>query len=398
MFSYYVSRGSAGVRFSGNGFRYNCALALLMKFVPCAAIAALLILPFAGAQQPSANTPATLQGGAGGASGSGGRGPGGAPQPPLPFMIHRFDPALDSVIAPDAKTDTIVTIPGLSSEGPMWREAKLWFSDQRGGNIYTVTLDGKTTVVAEMAGGQINPQYTFNQGPNALAMDKDGSILVCRQAIRDIGRMKADGTIVEAYARYNGKRFNAPNDMVFALNGTLWFTDPTFSLPGARGSGGEVAADSQFPIEGVYSVRNGKVTQAITDLALPNGIGVSPDGKTLYVGTSSKPRIRAYDIAADDSLSNGRDFTDFGIKPEDNVRGYVDGLKVDSAGNVWSTGPGGVTIVSPAGKVLGRIQLPQSSNVAFGGDDYKSVFFTSGNNILRMHILVPGLKPMYAKP
>jgi gluconolactonase len=331
------------------------------------ATAALLILPFAGAQGPP------------------------------PFRILRFDPLLDAVIAPDAKLETVVTVPGLSGEGPMWREGRLWFSDQRGGNIYAVTPEGKITVIAEMAGGQINPQYTFNQGPNALAMDKDGTTLVCRQAIRDIGRMKADGVIVEAYARYNGKRFNAPNDMVFAPNGTLWFTDPSFSLPGAR-SGGEVPADSQFPVDGVYSIKNGKVTQAIADLRLPNGVGVSPDGKTLYIGTSSKPLIRAYDIAADDTLSNGRDFTDFGVKPEDKIRGYVDGLKVDSKGNVWSSGPGGVTIISPLGKVLGRLQMPQASNIAFGGADYKTVFFTAGSTVYRIDSLLAGEKPMYAKP
>jgi gluconolactonase len=321
----------------------------------------------------------------------------GVPAPPLPFLILRFDPAIDTIIPRDAKLETIVTIPGLSGEGPMWREGRLWFSDQKGGNIYAVTLDGKTTVIAENAAGQINPKYTFNQGPNALAMDQDGSMLVCRQAIRDIGRMQRDGTIVEAYARYNGKRFNAPNDMVLAPDGTLWFTDPVYSLPGARDSG-EIPADSQFPIEGVYSIRNGNVTLAIADLKLPNGIGVSPDGKTLYVGVSSTRRIRAYDIAPDHTLSNGREFSDFAIKPDDNIRGYVDGLKVDAKGDVWSTGPGGVSIISPAGKVLGRIQMPQSSNLAFGADDYKSVFFTSGNTIYRIQILSPGLKPVYAKP
>jgi gluconolactonase len=344
--------------------------------------ASLLLLPFAGAQDAPAR----------------GGGRGNNQQQALPFMIHRFDSALDAIVDPNSELETILTLPGLSGEGPVWREGRLWFSDQRGGNIYAINPGGKASVIAEMAGGQINPQYNFNQGPNALVMDKDGTMLVCRQAIRDIGRMKADGSIVEAYARYNGKRFNAPNDIVIAPNGTMWFTDPAFSLPGARGRGGEVPADSQWPIEGVYSIRNGKITQAVADLKVPNGIGVSPDGKTLYVGTSSTPRIYAYDIAADDTLSNAREFTDFGIKPDDGIRGYVDGLKVDSKGNVWSSGPGGVTIISPAGKVLGRLQMQQTANIAFGGDDYRTVFFTAGNTVYRMPILTPGLKPMYARP
>ena len=366
-----------------------------MRLLACAAAAVMFTLPFAVAQPPT-NAPGAN--GASGGRGGSGRGGGGQQGPPLPFMILKFDPGLDAVISSDAKLETVVTIPGVNGEGPVWREGRLWFSDQRGGNIYAVTPDGKATVIAEMAGGPINPAFNFSQGPNALAMDKDGSMLVCRQAIRDIGRMKADGTIVEAYARYNGKRFNAPNDLVFAPNGTLWMTDPTFSLPGARG-GGEIPADSQYPVQGVYSIRNGKVTLAVSDLTLPNGVGVSPDGKTLYVGTSTQPAtIHAYDIGADDTVSNGRNFSDFGIKPGDNIRGFVDSMKVDSKGNVWTTGPGGITIIAPSGKVLGRIQMAQSSNLAFGGADYKDVYFTSGATLYRMHTITPGQKPLYAKP
>jgi gluconolactonase len=127
----------------------------------------------------------------------------------------------------------------------------------------------------------------------------------------------------------------------------------------------------------------------------PNGIGMSPDGKTLYVdNTMPEPYIRAYDIASDDSLSHERELyrfessTDFG-------RGVPDGLKVDSRGDVWMTGPGGISILSPEGKLLGRIQLPfKPSNVAFG-EDLHSVFFASGSTIYRLHTLVAGEKPMY---
>lgn len=352
-----------------------------MKRVIQISVGALLLLPFAGAQvAPPA---------------AGGRGGG----PPLPFKIDVLDPGLNDLIDPDTKLETVVTIPGLSSEGPMWREGKIWFSDQKGGNMYAVTLDGEVTTLAENVGGKVDLGAGYNQGPNAQVTDKDGSVLVCRQIIRDIGRYNPDGTFSEFLSRYEGKRFNCPNDMVFGPDGALWFTDPDFSLPGAR-SGGTPPADSQWPIQGVYRYKDGKLRRVISDITRPNGIGLSPDGKTLYVNSGSPaPHINAYDVAADGSLSNVRVLSDYGITPGSGLRGGVDGLKVDSKGNVWTTGPGGVTVVSPAGKVLGRIQLPQGpSNVAFGGSDYKSVFFMSGATVYRLQLRAAGLKPIYARP
>jgi len=323
-----------------------------------------------------------------------------ATQAALPFEITRLDPALDQILAPDTKLDTITTMPGMSGEGPMWREGRLWFSDQRGGNLYTVTLEGKTQVIAEQAGGPINPAWTFSQGPNGQVTDRDGTMLICRQAFRDIGRFKTDGTAVEFLSRFQGKRFNSPNDLVFGPDGTLWFTDPAYSLPGAM-SGGPIPEDSQMPTEGVYRYRNGELQRAISDMARPNGIGLSPDGKTLYVTDSTAANIRAYEIAPDGSLSNQRIFTDFGVDAAKRAAlpGYPDGLKVDSRGNVWATGPGGVNIISPKGQVLGRIQLPfNASNLAFGEPDLGSVFFTTRGTIYRLRSLVPGEKPLYFRP
>lgn len=351
---------------------------------------------------PGGTAPTAGRGSPGGPAG-GSFGGGRAPQPPLPFLIKRFDPALDSLIAADAKLDAIVTIPNLSAEGPMWRDGKLWFSDQRGGNIYAVAMDGKLTVIAENAGGPIDPAVRVNQGPNGEVTDKDGTVLVCRQGLRDIGRLGKDGTFSVVLAEFEGKRLNSPNDLVFAPNGTLWFTDPAFSVPGYRNLGGAPAsppADSQLPIQGVFRYKDGKLARVISDMTLPNGIGLSPDGKTLYVDTGSPtPNIRAYDIGPDDSLSNQRILSDY-AEPGggDTPRGAVDGLKIDSKGNVWATGPGGISVISPAGKMLGRIQLPTgSSNIAFG-EDLHSIFFTSGSTIYRLHTVVAGEKPMYYRP
>lgn len=317
----------------------------------------------------------------------------------MPFLIQRMDPALDALIAADSKLETIVSIPDVSSEGPMWRDGRLWFSDQRGGSMYAVTMDGKAEEIGKLVAGPINPEARYNQGPNGQAAYANGAVLVCRQGLRDIGLLNKDGKFSDFLSHYEGKRLNAPNDMVIGRDGTLWFTDPAFSTPGYRG-GGTPTPDSQLPIQGVYRYKDGKLTRPISDMTLPNGIGLSPDGKTLYVSSGTPmPHIRAYDVGRDGALSNQRMLSNYGLVPNSVLRGAVDGMKVDSKGNLWATGPGGISVISSAGKLLGRIQLPAgSTNVAFGGSDYRSIFFTSGSTIYRLPTIVPGLKPMYARP
>jgi gluconolactonase len=339
----------------------------------------LVLLTLAWAQQPP--------GGAAGRGPGGGSGGARGQQAPLPFLITRMEPEFDTLIDPDVKLETIVTIPKNSGEGPMWREGKLWFADQTGGNLYTVTTDGKLTVIRELAGGPINPDWHFNQGPNASVTEKDGTVLFCRQSIRDIARVNAGGTITPVIEKFEGKKFNAPNDLVFSADGALWFTDPAYSLPGWRD--GNPAADSQFPVQGVYRYKDGKLTRPISDLGTPNGLGFSPDGKTFYVDAGQpKPGLHAYDVAADGTLSNERSFADFG----------VDGLKIDAKGDVWVTGRGGVSVFAPSGKQLGRIQFPTGASNMAWGEDLHSLFVTSGPSVYRLRTIVAGEKPMYYRP
>jgi gluconolactonase len=323
-----------------------------------------------------------------------------APAPLRPFQIISLDPAFDVLLASDAQLETIVNIPGLNGEGPLWRKGKLWFSDQKGGNLYELSMDGKYRVVAEQAGGPIDPNLKMNQGPNGLVPFPGGVILMARQSIRDIGIVDKNEKISSFIPNFEGKRFNSPNDMIVAKDGSIWFTDPPFSLPGYNQPPGNVSPPSrQIPFNGVFHSKNGKLTPVITDMNLPNGIGFSPDGKVLYVAnTRPEMYVRAYDVAKDGALSNMREFIHFAPDPPFG-RGAPDGLKVDSRGNVWMTGPGGIIVIDPTGKMIGRIQLPAgSTNIAFGDADYKSIFLTSGANIYRIKTKVKGQIPMYAQP
>ena len=318
-----------------------------------------------------------------------------APRPILPFQIVRLDPALDAIVAPDAKLETIATIPGMNGEGPMWYEGRLWVSDQEA-RLPLRDRHGRQGRDARHRGSAARSirNWSRNQGPNGLVTDKDGSVLVMRQALRDVARRNRDGSFTPFLPSYNGKKFNAPNDFAFRPDGSLWFTDPTFSLPGvdpANKAGSP--PDKQIPFAGVYRYKAGTLTAMITDMELPNGIAFSPDGKTLYVSNTRPALIRAYDVAGDGTLSNQRELIRW--QPDPALFGAADGMKVDSKGNLWATGPGGISIITPAGKLLGRIQLPvTSTNVAFGGD-LQHVFFTSGPNVYRIRSKVKGVAPLY---
>lgn len=327
---------------------------------------------------------------------------GGQEQAPLPFKIVVVDPSLNSLLDVTQNLNSLET-PALNGEGPMWREGKLWFSDQWAGPVYSVTLDGKTAVIAENgSGGTIHPEWGFNQGPNAEVPYKHGAVLIIRQVSRDIAIFK-DGKFTPLISSFEGHRLNSPNDMVFSSKGTLWFTDPPFSVPGLRPGTGPTA-DSQMPHQSVYRYKNGKLARMIDDLDHPNGIGVAPDDKTLYVDTARpQPRLIAYDVTKDDELSNARDLFLFPMTDENGapIRGAVDGMKVDSKGNIWVVSPGGVNIISAQGKHLGRIQLPLGvTNVAFGGTDMKDVFFTARSHGMVYHLKtkMAGQRPIYQKP
>lgn len=321
------------------------------------------------------------------------------PGNPVPGAeVIRFDKALDSLIAPGA---TIERVTGgfKFTEGPMWRKGRLWISDVVGDTIFAVSPTGKTGVLFEKAGGYKDPPPGKYLGPNAMVTDKDGTVILAQQGGRKLMRITEinDGTSSIDQLRmslfldtFEGKKFDSPNDLVFAPDGSLWFTDPSYGL-----AGGDNDPAKEISFNGVYHYHNGKLTAAIKDLSLPNGLGFSPDGKTFYVCNSGpKMAVHQYHMGPDGSITEGSILIAF---PDDLGPGVPDGMKIDSAGNVWTTAPGGIRIVAPDGKLLGQIKLPETAANLAWADEGNTLYITAQTSVYRLKVTTPGIMPLYSK-
>jgi gluconolactonase len=300
--------------------------------------------------------------------------------------IVRFDAALDSVLAPDTKIERIAT--GFKFlEGPMWHQGRLWFSDLVGNKVYAVTPDGKVEMLLDHSGGLDSiPPGTY-LGSNAMAPGKDHTVLLIEQGARRIVRLDGSMKKTVLLDKFEGKRLNSPNDLVYAKDGSLWFTDPPYGLVKQNN---DPAKELSF--NGVYRYADGKLTAVIKDVSMPNGIGFSPDGKTLYVSNSGpKMSVEKFTVGSNGEVSGRTTLISYpGSAPD-----VPDGLKVDSAGNIWTSGPGGIRIISPAGKVLGQIKLPEvAANLAWG-EDGKTVYITASTSVYRLRAKIPGELPLY---
>lgn len=324
------------------------------------------------------------------------------------FTVIRLDPALDAIVPADASLDVIGDRFGLT-EGPVWVQeganGYLLFSDLIANVIYKWTPDGQLSAFLEniydgpdiLNVGQQTRRGRMNViiiGSNGLTLDREGRLIAASPASRAVFRLEKNGTRTVVADRFEGKRFNGPNDVVVKSNGSLYFTDGNSGL-----RGGVNSPLREIPFNGFYLVRNGQVTLVGSNKdfkeGFPNGIALSPDEKHLYVTIGRK--IMRYDVQADDTVANGVEFLD--------VEGN-DGLKVDAQGNVFSTtgaGPGEVRITSSAGKRLGTLKLPQpageprdqicATNVGFGDADGRSLYITACTHVYRVRLNSPGGKP-----
>lgn len=305
--------------------------------------------------------------------------------------VTRLSPALDQVIRRDATVEKLAG--GFEFvEGPVWvREGGyLLFSDPNTNMIYRWAPDGQVSVYRTKSGYAGVDIGEFHQpGSNGLTLDREGRVVIDQHGNRRVIRVERTGAVTVLADRYDGKRLNSPNDLVYRSDGALYFTDPPFGLPKVFDDPGK-----ETPWSGVYMLRDGQLTLLIRDLSGPNGIAFSPDEKTLYVDNWDPKRkvIMRYDVNADGTVANGRVFLDItrSVAGDD----AWDGLKVDQRGNVYAAGPAGIYVLSPEGRQLGTIALPEHvANFAWGDDDYRSLYITASTGLYRVRLEVAGFVP-----
>jgi gluconolactonase len=305
--------------------------------------------------------------------------------------IIQNDPELSNLLNIEDKLEVL-------GEGFEWSEGPVWIKD---GN-YLLFSDVPTNIIYKWKEGEkitefLNPSgytgimpYSNEPGSNGLTVSRDGKyLLACEHGDRRITKMPLAGkggkfTLAD---NWEGKRFNSPNDLVEAKSGNIYFTDPPYGLP-------DFVDDKSREIEyfGVYKISpDRKVTLEIKDLVRPNGVALSPDHKTLYVAQSDvKAYIMSYPINSDGSIGKGKLLFDASYLNQQGLHGAPDGLKVDQNGNIFTTGPGGVLILSPEGKLLGRIETGAATANLAWGEDGSTLFITADMYLLKIKTKTKG--------
>ena len=278
----------------------------------------------------------------------------------------------------DAQLTTVATGFGFT-EGPVWDPSGfLYVSDEEINKIFRVYLaDGRKEEVLSLG------------DPDGNTYDLEHHLLDCASVLRAIIQVESNGLYKILADRYQGKRFNSPNDVIIGPDGAIYFTDPTLDL--VKGEKQEI------PFQGVYRLdSNGEVRLLTRDLTQPNGLAFSPDGKRFYVDDSKERNIRVYDRKPDGTLANGRIF---GAEPDGKGDGVPDGIKVDKDGNLYVTGPKGIWVWDPQGHHLGTIAMPeQPANLAWGDTDYGTLYITATTSVYRLKTKARGFVPYLPSP
>ncbi len=307
--------------------------------------------------------------------------------------VVKIDPALDNIISPGTAIEKVAA--GFQfTEGPAWNpEGYLVFSDPNTNVIYSYKPESGNVEVYRTKSGYsgIDIGEYHQPGSNGLTFDKEGHLIVCQHGERRVVRIEKKGPVTVLADRYQGKKLNSPNDLVMRSDGTLFFTDPPYGLPMAFND-----PRKETPYSGVYAVINGNVKLLTTDLKGPNGIAFSPDEKYLYVSNwditdiHHTKHIMRYEVTKDGSLSNGKIFFDMNATDGEDA---LDGVKVDTQGNVFCAGPDGLWIISSDGKYLGRIRTPEhAANMAWG-DDGHSLYITASTGLYKIRLNTKGRLP-----
>jgi gluconolactonase len=304
-------------------------------------------------------------------------------------QIQSMDPRFDRLVSRDAAIEKIAD--GFTwVEGPLWhkRGGYLLFSDIPANSVYKWKPGEGVSLYLRPSGYTGASPFTGREpGSNGLVLDANGRLILCQHGDRQVARLEDDGRFTKLADRYGDYRLNSPNDLVFKSNGDLYFTDPPFGLPKT------FEDPEKAPVQGVYRLStDGTVTRLIADIKAPNGIAFSPDEKTLYVSDVDPDRVAwlAYDVNDDGTVRNGRVLLDAARWRKAPHFG-PDGFKVDRAGNIFGSRPGGVSVIAPDGTLLGTIEMGQaSSNVAWGENGH-SLFITAGSAVYRVRVLTTGI-------
>jgi gluconolactonase len=301
-------------------------------------------------------------------------------------VVTRLSPALDALVPRDARIEKLAD-GFLFTEGPVWHpDGYLLFSDPNANNIYRWTPDGALSVYRTKSGYRGLDVGLYDQpGSNGLALDPAGRLTINEHGNRRVTRLEKNGVLTVLAERYDEKRLNSPNDLVYRSDGALFFTDPPFGLPKAFDD-----PRKELPHSGVYCLIDGQVKLVARDLSGPNGLAFSPDEKFLYVDNWDVTRkvIMRYAVSPDGSLHDGAVFLDLTRVPGEQA---FDGLKVDERGNVYAAGPGGLLVLSPRGEHLGTIQFSeQPANLAWGDADRRTLYVTARTGLYRVRLSVAG--------
>ena len=299
--------------------------------------------------------------------------------------IERYAPELDSIISTSEPIQELASGTGGAlgpTEGPVW-----W--KEGGYLLYSDIHNSRRMKYTPGQGASVFVEPTNRA--NGLTRDLQGRLLACEHDSRRVTRQEADGSITVIANSFQGHRLNRPNDIIVKSDGSIYFTDP-WSSPLPR-------EQWDLPYSGVYRVSPdlGTLTLLLDDMVFPNGLAFSPDESVLYIDDFRRGHIRAFDMAPNGTLAKQTDrvFVDLtGPEP-----GGPDGMKVDTAGNVYCGGAGGIYIMDPKGKKLGRIVhgRPETTNIAFGGDDWKTLYFTNWYYLNAVKVKIPGIPVPVAK-
>ena len=293
--------------------------------------------------------------------------------------IEQFAPELEQIVSTSEPIEYLADGYG-GAQGPA--EGPLWWKE--GGYLLFSDIHNNRRMKYQPGAGVSLFQEPTNRA-NGLTRDLQGRLIACEHDSRRVTRQELDGSITVVANSFQGRRLNRPNDVVVKSDGCIYFTDPWTSP----------AAPEQWDLTfaGVYRVTPdlGTLSLLIDDFVLPNGLAFSPDESVLYINDTRRGHIRAFDMLPNGMLAMHTDrvFADLrGAEP-----GVPDGMKVDVRGNVYCGGSGGIWVMDKTGKKLGRIMhgAPATTNLAFGGDDWKTIYFTSRNHLGSVKVKIAGV-------